>query len=62
MILPLYSALLRPHLKSCIQLWSPQHRRDMELLEQVQRRATAMIQGLEHLSYKKVRGTFYKGL
>jgi len=46
-ILRLYCALVRP------QLWSAQHRQDMDLLEWVQRRATKMIKGLKHLSYEE---------
>ena len=50
MILPIYSALVRPLIKHCILVWGPQHRKDVELLERVLRRAMKMIQGLEHLS------------
>ena len=52
MILPLYSALMRLHLEYCIQMWSCQYRRDVDLFEHIQRRATRMILGMEHLPMK----------
>ena len=42
-ILPLCSVVVRPHLEYCIQMWSRQYRRDMDLSECVQRRATEMM-------------------
>ena len=50
--LPLYCALRRSHLECCIQLWSPQHRKDIDLLEKVQKRPIKIIRGLEHLCYE----------
>jgi len=37
-ILPLYSTPVRPHLESCLQLWSHQHQKDTDVLERGQRR------------------------
>jgi len=51
-MLPLCSTLVKPYLEYCIQRWSPQYRRDIDLLECIQSRATKMIQGVEHLSYE----------
>ena len=44
-----------PHLQYCTQVWSPQHKKDAES-EQVQRRATKIIRGVVHISYKERLG------
>ncbi|GAB0204192.1 hypothetical protein GRJ2_002884800 [Grus japonensis] len=52
-LLPIYFALMRPHLEFCVQFWAPQFKKDRELLERVPWRAARMIRGLEHLLYEE---------
>ena len=52
LIVPLYKAIVRPHLEYCIQAWRPYRKKDSDKLERIQRRATKMIPELRDLSYE----------
>ena len=52
LIVPLYKAIVRPHLEYCIQAWRPYRKKDIDKLERIQRRTTKMIPELRDLSYE----------
>ena len=52
LIIPLYKTVVRPHLDYCIQAWRPYRKKDIDILERIQRRATKMIPKLRNISYE----------
>ena len=51
LIIPLYK-IVRPHLEYCIQAWRPYLKKDIDMLERVQIKATKIIQKLRDISYE----------
>ena len=53
LVVPLHKAIVRPHLEYCIHAWNPHLRKDIDMLETIQRRATTLIPGLRYLRYEE---------
>jgi len=52
-ILPFYSSPAMTLLEYCVQFWAPQYKKGVDILNRVQKGATNVIQGQEHLSHEE---------
>ena len=53
LIVPLYKPIVRPHLEYRIQAWSTYLRKDVDMLEKIQKRAGKLIPELRDLRYEE---------
>jgi len=49
----LYKTFVCPHLQYCVQVWSPNLRKDIDCLKRIQKRATKLVQELRHSTYNE---------
>jgi len=49
----LFHDFVCPHLEYCVSVWLPYLRKDIECLENVQRRASKLVKGIKHKSYEE---------
>ena len=49
----LYKSLIRPHLEYATVIWDPKTKRDKDMVERVQRRATKLVPSISHLPYSQ---------
>lgn len=53
MVAPCYLAMVKPHLKYCVYFWAYHYKKDIELMECIQRKAVKLAKGLENKKYEE---------